>query len=155
MKKRLFILCIGLFISAQAQEKKTAADFDWLAGCWERGGENWSGVEQWMKPDGGAMFGMSRTVVNGKLREFEFLQIREGKNGELFYVAMPSGQKETRFQLVEMTAERAVFENKAHDFPQRIIYNKPKDGVLVATIEGNSGGENKSIDFTMRRADCN
>jgi hypothetical protein len=100
------------------------------------------------------MLGMSRTIVSGKTREFEFIQIRQQENGDIFYVALPSGQNETWFKLVKMGEKEAVFENPEHDFPQRIIYRLENDGSLHARIEGMSKGQLKGIDFPMKRAKC-
>lgn len=155
MKPKLVLLCLLLSSLSFTQEQKpTINDFAWLAGCWERGGSNWEGVEQWMKPAGETMLGMSRTVANGKLREYEFLQLRTKEDGSLHYVALPSGQQETWFKLVKLENQEAVFENLEHDFPQRIIYRLEKDGALMARIEGMSKGKLKGIDFPMKRGKC-
>ena len=137
-----------------AQEKKTTiADFAWLAGCWDGSGGGRESLEQWMKPSGQTMLGMSRTVANGKTVAYEFVQLRE-QDGDLFYVAKPSGQAEASFKLVKYSNQEAVFENPQHDFPQRIIYRLEKDGSLSAAIEGMSKGKLKHIDFPMKRAKC-
>jgi len=138
-----------------AQEKKTTIDdFAWLAGCWDgSGGGGREYLEQWMKPSGQTMLGMSRTVMNGKTVEYEFVQIREQEGG-IFYIAKPSGQAEASFKLVKYSNQEAVFENPQHDFPQRIIYRLEKDGSLAAAIEGMSKGKLKHIDFPMKRAKC-
>ena len=125
----------------------------WLAGSWEfeQGGRVVR--EVWMAPGGGTMLGMSRTVKGGKTIEYEFLQIRGGPGGDLFYVARPSRQKEAAFQLKEMTAHSVVFENLAHDFPQRISYTLQADGTLLAAIEGpGNDGATRRIEFPFRRA---
>ncbi len=151
----LFAVCLVLQGGLFAQEKQpTIGDFAWLAGGWERSGNGRETVEQWMKPAGQLMLGMSRTVANGKTREFEFLQIRQQENGDIFYIALPSEQKETWFKLVKMGEKEAVFENPQHDFPQRIIYRLENDGSLRARIEGMSKGQLKGIDFPMKRAKC-
>ena len=137
-----------------AQEKKTTiADLAWLAGCWDGSGGGREYWEQWMKPSGQTMLGMSRTVMNGKTVEHEFVQIREQEDG-LFYIAKPSGQAEASFKLIKYNNQEAVFENPQHDFPQRIIYRLEKDGSLAAAIEGMSKGKLKHIDFPMKRAKC-
>lgn len=158
MQSRFFVICL-LMVSWQtltfAQEQEVSVnDFTWLAGCWEHEGNGREGVEQWMKPAGGAMFGMSRTVMNGKLRDFEFLQLRTKEDGSIHYVALPSGRQETWFKLVKFEKREAVFENLEHDFPQRIIYRLEKDGALLARIEGMSKGQLKGIDFPMKRGKC-
>lgn len=139
---------------ALAQEKKTMiADLAWLAGCWDGSSGNREYLEQWMKPSGQTMLGMSRAVVNGKTVEYEFVQIRE-QEGDLFYIAKPSGQEGASFKLIKYSNQEAVFENPQHDFPQRIIYRLEKDGSLAAAIEGMSKGKLKHIDFPMKRVKC-
>ncbi|MEK7728202.1 MAG: DUF6265 family protein [candidate division KSB1 bacterium] len=155
MKPKFVLLCLMLSSLSFAQEQKpTINDLAWLAGCWERSGNGREGVEQWMKPAGQTMLGMSRTVANGKLREFEFLQLRTKEDGSIHYVALPSGQQETWFKLVKSGKHEAVFENLEHDFPQRIIYRLEKDGSLLARIEGMSKGQLQGIDFPMKRGKC-
>jgi len=125
----------------------------WISGCWEGRTGNRVTVEHWMKPDGGLMMGMSRTVVAGKASEFEFLQIRQ-QGTDVVYIAKPSGQAEASFRLAHSSDREAVFENPAHDFPQRIIYRLQADSSLLARIEGLANGVEKGIDYPMKRAQC-
>ena len=140
-------------VSVAAQQTRVSFDYlAWIAGCWE--GQMGSGKtqEQWMKPDGDSMLGMSRTIVNGKTPFFEFLQIR--RDGEdLLYVARPQGKEPTSFKLVKLNDGEAIFENATHDFPQRIVYRKLIDG-LLAVIEGEDKGKAKRVEFPMRRVRC-
>lgn len=148
------MICLPWTATASAGERPpTIADFGWLAGCWEGGGEGREYLEQWMRPAGGATFGMSRTVADGKTVAHEFMQIRE-QRGEIHFIAKPSGQEEASFKLVRHGPQEATFENPEHDFPQRVIYRPAPDGRLAAAIEGLSNGQLKRIDFPMRRADC-
>lgn len=126
----------------------------WLAGCWQSvGGEPGSG-EQWTPPAGDTLLGVSRTVRGGRTVAYEFLRIRRLDDGRLAYVALPSGQRETTFPLLRATERSLVFENLEHDFPQRVIYSLDDDGVLHARIEGLRRGELRSVDFPLRRIDC-
>lgn len=125
----------------------------WLAGCWESTAGDRRTEEHWMAPGGGMMLGMSRTVVKEIAREFEQMRIHQ-KDGRLVFTAHPSGQAEDSFDATELTSSRVVFENPAHDFPQRIIYARAQDGSLLARIEGVKGGEPRGVDFPMRRAAC-
>lgn len=115
----------------------------WLAGSWrmERAGRLVE--EQWMAPAAGVMLGMSRTVAKGRVVEHEFMQIREGPGGTLFFVAAPSGQKEAAFQLLALEENGVIFENREHDFPQRILYTRQADGTVLAAIEGPLGMDDK------------
>jgi hypothetical protein len=124
----------------------------WLAGHWrmERAGRVVD--EQWMAPAAGVMLGMSRTISRGKVIEHEFIQIREGPGGALFFIALPSGQKEAAFQVVSLGATEAVFENPQHDFPQKISYTLQPDGTLLAAIEGpGKDGQTRRIEFAYKR----
>lgn len=138
-------------ITAQEQ-KRTIESLSWLAGCWQGSGKQEGVIEQWMQPAGGIMLGMSRTVRNGRAVEYEFLRIHD-ENGALVYTASPSGQETTSFTLAGGTANEFIFENKQHDFPQRIIY-KLQDGSLLARIEGTINGNSRAIDFPMQRIQC-
>jgi hypothetical protein len=122
----------------------------WLSGCWAQTSADGLTEEHWMKPSGGTMLGMSRTIRGGRTTEFEFLQIKE-ISGKLAYVAKPSGQAEATFPLKSMTEAEIVFENPAHDFPQRVVYRKGADGSVTARIEGTMNGKARGVDFPFRR----
>lgn len=151
--------CIALALLGAAciAAPASAADLSgmaWLEGCWSYvGGEKGSG-EQWMGPAGGAMMGMARTIRNGKVAQYEFMRIAAGKNGKLAFIAQPSGQPETAFELVRQDAATLVFEAQHHDFPQRVIYRKGENGRLDARIEGKMNGKDAGIDFPMQRTAC-
>jgi hypothetical protein len=99
---------------------------------------------------GGSMFGVSRTVANGKTVFFEYLRIETRGDG-LFYVAHPKARTPgTDFKLVRLSGQEAVFENPAHDFPKRLIYRKNADGSLTARIEGNGTEKEKPQEFHYR-----
>ncbi|WP_231732126.1 DUF6265 family protein [Caulobacter sp. CCH9-E1] len=122
-----------------------------LAGCWEQVVPNGRTIEQWMPEEGGLLLGMSRSVRDGKVREYEFLRIDRDSTGKLRYVAQPSGQAEATFMLKSLTEDTVVFENPRHDFPQRILYKRVDKDTLVARIEGSVEGRARSADFPYRR----
>jgi hypothetical protein len=137
-------------------QKNTAAvvinKLSWLAGSWrmERNGRIID--EQWMAPAAGVMLGMGRTISKGRVVEHEFMQIREGPGGMLFFVAQPSGQKEATFQVGSLSEMAVTFENPQHDFPQKITYALQADGNLLAVVEGvDSNGKTRRIDFLYKR----
>lgn len=106
--------------------------------------------EQWMEPKGGVMLGMSRTVAkSGKVAAFEFMRIATHE-GKLAYLAMPGGRGPTAFPLASMTDSRVVFENPAHDFPQRVIYWRD-GGRLCARTEGTIGGKTEGEEWCWNR----
>lgn len=125
----------------------------WLAGCWqlERGAR--TGFEMWMPPAGGVMMGASRTVAEGRVVEWERLELSE-KDGHLVYTSLPSGQSQASFTSTLVTDSSFTVENLQHDFPQRIIYRRRGSDSLVARIEGPGRNGTRGVDFPMRRTSC-
>jgi hypothetical protein len=146
-------ITLSLAAAPPGKQKVSVQRLSWLAGCWEGIQGERRIDEQWMKPAGGTMLGMSRAVAGDKTRDFEYTQILE-REGQLVMVARPSGQPEASFSSIEITDSKVVFENKSHDFPQRIIYRRNPDGSLAARIEGEQGGTLRGIDYPMRRTKC-
>ena len=140
------LMALGL---DQASKPRIEA-LEWMSGCWTLASTQATIDEQWMRPAGGTMLGMSRTVRGGKTTEYEFLQIRETTNG-LEYVAKPLGQTEATFPVKTIEASAVVFENLAHDFPQRIIYRKTGENTATARIEGTRSGQLRGIDYPYQR----
>ena len=115
----------------------TVDDLGWMAGVWieeaiEGAGGRWT-EEYWTLPRGGVMLGASRSGREGNLREFEFLRLQAGPDGGVSYLAQPGGGAPVAFRLVRHDAASAIFENPAHDYPQRIVYTREGD-TLTATI---------------------
>jgi hypothetical protein len=139
------LLFVPVTIGAQGAPP-TIADLAWLAGSWvgETGGILME--EHWTAPDGNSMVGMHRDVGKGGTMLFEFLRI-EQRGDQMTYWSMPNGRSPaTAFPLKELSGTRVVFENPAHDFPQRIIYWK--DGSdLRARIEGTMKGKPASEEW--------
>jgi hypothetical protein len=130
-------------------------DLGWLAGCWSRTDAEAGSGEQWTAAAGGTMLGVSRTVRDGRTVEYEFIIIGPAPDGTLVYRAHPSGQASAEFRLVHAGEHEIVFENPAHDFPQRVGYRLESDQVtLTAWIEGPSKGTTRRIPFPMRRVAC-
>lgn len=156
MRMRLSLLCLlASFGFVIAQEKTfTINDLAWLKGCWSLNRNGRETTEHWLRPAGGTMLGISRTVADGKTLEFEFTQIRQEADGRIVFIAKPSGQPEATFKLIKGNDREVVFENPLHDFPQRVIYRLQTDGSLLGRIEGLSKGKEKAVDFPMTRVRC-
>ena len=100
------------------------------------------------------MFGIGRTVKNGRTVEHEFMQLRVNADGRLTFVATPSGQTETVFVASGGADGAVTFENLQHDFPQRVIYRPLAHGRMLARIEGLQAGALRGVDVPMTRMTC-
>lgn len=136
----LAMACGGARTASEPAEtvaaRRSVASLAWLEGTWTSVAEDGSRTtEAWGPAAGGAMPGSSTTVgADGAPTGSEVLRIEESGDG-IDYVAHPQGAtSDTRFRATEIAPGRAVFENPAHDFPQRITYEIEPSGLLRATI---------------------
>ena len=153
MNKLILALLLTVAATANAVEPDWSR-VSWLAGCWAGEGGEPGTNEQWMAPAGGGMLGMGRTVKKGQIVDYEFTQIRINEQGRFVYIAKPHKQDEATFTLKDDGATSLVFENLAHDFPQRVMYRPVGEDRLMARIEGEVKGKARSVDFPMRRVSC-
>ena len=124
----------------------------WLQGCWQTTAGDRVVEEQWTAPRAGIMLSMGRTVRGNQLVEYEWVLLRE-HDGMLEYEAHPSGQPSAVFTAGTATANDVVFENAAHDFPQRVGYKRDGDS-LLAWVEGTTNGKSRRVEFPYRRVAC-
>jgi len=139
--------------SAGAQPPAGIQRVAWLQGCWEMTSGARTVEEQWMAPRGNSMVGMSRTVRDGRLVEFELVVLRE-QGDRLAYEAHPSGQAATVFLSKAVGESMVVFENPEHDYPQTVGYQRENPESLLAWIDGTSKGQARRVDFRYRRRAC-
>jgi hypothetical protein len=115
-------------------------------GKWKMDIANTEIYEEWFVVNDNELIGKSFSIEAGKEMISETLYLK--KFGEQWaYVAVPEGQSITLFALVEHSPKTFTFENKEHDFPQRIVYEFHKGGKMTAAIEGTVNGENKRREF--------
>jgi len=144
-------LALGLCVTnAHAADATLPA---WLAGCWQQDKGERGSMEVWMPAAGDAMFGVSRTVRNGKTVAHEFMQIRV-QSDSIVFIALPSNQREATFNAVRQGGREIVFENLQHDFPQRIMYRRTDADTLSARVEGMREGKLRGIDYSFKKAAC-
>lgn len=118
---------------------------DKLVGTWRT--ERKSGVlyERWQKKSDDQFDGKSFKIVNADTIVLE--KVRLAKEGaRIVYAVRVDGEndgKETLFYLKEIKGDDYIFEDKEHDFPQRVVYNMQPGNALHAYIEGEIEGKSK------------
>lgn len=138
---------------SRAQSDPSLERFAWLAGCWEASAAAATVEEQWTTARGGVMLGVNRIVRDGRLISYEFLML-DGRQASVIYVAHPSGQAAAAFSAEAVSDTRVVFGNPAHDYPQRIGYERRANDSLFAWIEGPQDGELLRVEFAFARVPC-
>src|SRR6185436_19304882 len=139
--KRTTHVALVILTAASLYGQTKLADFKEMAGCWERRDDTKKLLisEQWMAPPGTSILGIGRTVKEGKTIGWEYMRIEERTDGVYFVSRPHENTDETAFKLIESKNGRFVFENKEHDFPQRVIYTTRRSS-LKGRIEGLSNG---------------
>ena len=156
MKKYLLVIgsAIILSVGAGAQDvSREMGKLGFLSGCWKRVDPVQILDELWSRPAGDSMFGVGRTLKDGKTVFYEFLQIRQRSDG-IFYIAQANEEKPVSFKMVKVNETQAIFENPQYEFPQRIIYERAIDGSLRVSLEGMESGKPRQVDFAMKRMRC-
>nr|WP_295870141.1 DUF6265 family protein [uncultured Chitinophaga sp.] len=151
MKAFLLSGLLILLMAAVNAQTPTAADFPklhWLEGMWtkkvSRPGR--TGFEQWERVSGTAMKGIGVMMKEKDTLFKEGLQLLTKENA-LYYVADVAENKGlVWFKITAIAADGFTCENPAHDFPQKIVYQKTEDQLKV-TISG----DGKSIDFFFEK----
>ena len=146
---------------AGAAAARPSARLRWLTGCWELRRPNGLLVEEtWTSPRGGMLLGTSRTTRplagtgRDTLMEFEQMYIREAGDTVVF-TALPSGQTGASFRADTLEAGLVSFANPAHDFPQRVRYERVGADSVRAVVEGpRRGGGRRAIEFRYARVAC-
>jgi hypothetical protein len=151
MRTVLMLLVVFAPLTVELSAQSTVDELSWMSGCWRQESAGRVVDEMWMTPGGGALFGIGRTVARGRVVSYEFMRIHD--DGGLTFTSKPSGQAEASFKVLKRGAREIVFENLAHDFPQRVMYRLDGD-TLIGRIEGTEKGKPGSAEFPMRRIEC-
>lgn len=155
MNKIWLILIAGLLLQSCGggnQDEKSKLDtISWISGYWEMTTPDGSTVtESWIRTSDSTYTGVGKFIDStGKVLTTEeiVLALRGDKLWYIPAINNQNGGQPVNFKEVQFADTMVVFENKEHDFPQRIIYRKTPDGNLLAYIEGEINGEMQKIEY--------
>lgn len=123
-----------------------------MQGCWRSSdGEIF---EQYAMARSGFLIG---ALAQGPLdrKPFYELLVFELKDGAWQLTPHPGGARSSvTFALVERGDGRAVFENMAHDFPQRIVYQIDGAGRLETHVAGERDGKAADFQYVSASSPC-
>jgi hypothetical protein len=132
------------------------SELKWLEGEWISESKNGILTEKWRKVNNQLLVGNSYFINNLDTvyqEQIKIEKIRENDIENIYYQATVSNQNmglPIRFKLIsKLNSDTLRFENKHHDFPQYIIYQKPKNDTLKSFIEGFQQGKYKKVNFTF------
>jgi Domain of unknown function (DUF6265) len=110
--------------------------------------------ESWMIVNDSCLRGKTYRLMNNTdtilLEEVQIVQ----KGTAIFYIPIVEGQNNGEpvlFKFVKIENGTFTFDNPEHDFPQRVIYQLPKNDSLHAWIEGLDKGSYRKTEFYYKK----
>ena len=167
MKKYIFLVFLPILIFScknnsesvstesivSNRKYKKIEQLAWLLGTWtHESGEKFS-QETWSKENDSTFTAFSFTQVDGETVFAETMAL-EQKNNVLQLTAADANDKGSppvTFRFISSEENQFTFENKSHDFPERITYTNPVKDSLHAWIEGTVNNEKKKVEFKFSR----
>ncbi len=139
----IFIFFLTAFSTILSQELPA-----WLEGTWMQLQPRPALYEEWEFNECGEYTGSAWTAAGEGKKISEYLKIV--KMGDTFYYLAKPEENEipVAFELVRWEEYYMVFENGAHDYPQRIIYKLESQQKLTATISKLDGSRKLTFSFT-------
>jgi hypothetical protein len=125
-------------------------DLSWLAGNWCTEPKNDTRTcESWTPMEKGVMRGKGITRKAERVSINEAMTITADASGIVFH-AEPANQKPADFRAVEFSTEgqAIAFEDRSHDYPQRVRYWRDGEALLAETSQSDGS---KVVRWTFRR----
>lgn len=129
------------------------ATMNWLLGNWENKMIEGNLSESWEKKNDSTFVGHSYFIKEKDTISFESIELLQ-KGDAIFYIPTVKGQNKDKpitFKLTTSTDNQFIFENPAHDYPQKIVYKKAGPNDLIATISGTQQGKTSTESYPMKR----
>jgi hypothetical protein len=124
---------------------------EWVLGEWRMNIANGNFKEQWAKLNDSTYIGYGFAIENNDTVFREHIRLKI-QNTDIYYIVRPEGQndnKDVSFKLIKADNMTWVFENKQHDFPNKIIYHEPINDTMRCEINGMKEGKFSREAFTF------
>jgi hypothetical protein len=126
----------------------------WILGEWQMESPDGLFVEKWQQETDTSYIGEGSLTNNkGEVLFSEKLRV-EQRGSDVWYIPTIASQNNGQpvlFKEKALAANSVIFENPEHDFPQRIIYEKPSDSILTARIEGKQNGKDAKEEYSFHK----
>lgn len=144
-------------LSAANDAATSVAELSWLAGQWRGTTPASRTIEaNYTTPEGGVLLGTSKEYTADGHCVFFDLEHFAMKDGVLTLTPHPGGKRSRNsfpLESLDRAARRAVFVNRAHDWPQQFVYERLSDERLLITLSGpDKKGGDHSERIELRRA---
>lgn len=148
---KFILLLTGIFFSFAVDAQLAKAE--WMLGSWQQQSARGTMVEVWKRSSDSSFVGRSYMLKGKDTIELEAMRLVQRGN-MLCFIATDTNQNDglpVTFTSITIDDDQVIFENEAHDFPQKISYKRAGTDSLKAQISGTIDGQTKARDFPMRR----
>ncbi len=153
-KNRFFsLLAVSAVVISCKNNSMEFEKINCLEGNWQNISDSSKFYENWKKIND-SLFDGEAFVIAGNDTVFNEKMSIEKSGENIFYNATVSDQNEAKpisFKLIYFFKTEMIFENKEHDFPNKITYKKISDDLLTVKIEGKQKGRNHFEYFSFER----
>ncbi|MBN8702858.1 MAG: hypothetical protein J0M08_07320 [Bacteroidetes bacterium] len=136
---------LSLFLFSTLLFSQYGNRFDWLIGTWHSTMDGSPFTEIWLKKEN-TYYGKAFILNNTDTVFSETLRIEKIDNHWVF-IASINHSAPTLFTLIENDTNTLIFENKEHDFPNKVVYENKGHKNMIAWIEGKVKGETKKEEY--------
>lgn len=140
-----YTIILVLFLTDFAFAQSDFPDF--LRGTWKV--ENKESYEHWDSLNENTLKGFSYKIQNDQMEVSEYLEISRDDDGIIFTASVLNQNqgKDIHFKLTK-TDSIYSFENPAHNFPKKIVYQKLSDTEIFVQV---SNGNEKGLAYKMEK----
>jgi len=126
---------------------------NWLIGRWENNSAEGNLSEFWTKANDSTLLGESYFAIKNDTVFGEKVELMQTGKDFVYEVsvAKQNDEKPVPFKLTKSSETEMIWENPAHDYPNKIVYQKVGNDSLVAEIFGTKDGKAKSEVFKMKK----
>lgn len=138
--------------TAQTNGKELASLYP-LIGTWQLQTKKGMLYEKWIKVNDSTLSNISYRINGSDSVVLEKVQLIS-RGQSIMYIPIiedQNNQQPVIFVLASLENGKYTFENKEHDYPQRVIYNLPVNNTMHAWIEGTSNGKFVKSDFRFTK----
>lgn len=157
MKTVLFFVLTAIsFYEGAAQQRNDTAQL-WppgkFIGYWEMKAKRYTLYESWSKIGVNTLLGKSSMIsYNDDTTNLEIILLTlEGNT--IYYTPTNIGQNNNnpiRFTLTSLVNNTYIFENTTNDFPKRIMYHFPAEGLMYVNIDAGANSK-KRKDYVYKK----
>ena len=156
MKRIVVVAMIGFIgiMGCLVKKNNLPDSTEILLGTWIDKNRKSPIYETWEKSSNQLLLGKSYTIKSGDTTYLETISLSKDQNGRLLYIPVTAGQNDEKpvvFTSTHSSKDSMVFENKLHDFPQRITYTFVNKDSIYAEISGPIRGEMRRVGFGYKR----